>query len=71
MPKHEVKVTMPTVELKNTDAELEVCCDGKKLGTLRLSRGSAEWVPAKFEYGYHVRWTELAELFEQHGMRRT
>jgi hypothetical protein len=45
MAKHDIYFTLPRKTIKNADAEFAVRSDGKKLGSLKVSRGTLEWLP--------------------------
>lgn len=64
----EIWMNAPEVEVKNKDVEFGVYENGSKLGTLRISRGDAEWLPANNHVNkYKLSWSKLAELFCEHG----
>lgn len=42
--------------------------DGKKQGTLRVSKGGVDWMPrGSQKKHFHLTWERTAELLEQHG----
>ena len=63
---HDVTFTIPERELGRADIEVKVK-KGKKMGTLKISKGSLVWVPKKAQYGFKVRWSELDSLMRQNG----
>ena len=63
---NEVTFTIPERELNRADIEVKVK-KGAKMGTLKISKGSLVWVPKKAQYGYKVKWSELASLMREHG----
>ena len=69
MPAHEIYVKMPTKIVLNKDTEFEVYSDDNKLGTLKISKGSVEWVKAGDTYGYHLSWEEFDEIMSKHGVK--
>ncbi|MCX5805221.1 MAG: hypothetical protein NT010_04005 [Proteobacteria bacterium] len=69
MPTHEIYMTMPTKIVLNKDTDFEVYSDDEKLGTLRISKGTIEWVPSTYSYGYHLSWEEFNEIMQNHGYR--
>ena len=65
MAKHDVKVTMPEkLPVQRADVEFDIRKDGQKLGTLKVSQGTLEWVPLNKSYGIHIDWEEFAEFME-------
>jgi hypothetical protein len=56
---------MPELEIGNSDLELCVKTGGKKLGTLKISRGNLEWLPSNKSVRSHKRtWREFADLMQ-------
>lgn len=60
------------IEVQHTDIELEVHSDGAKLGTLKISKGTVDWLPARNKVNYHqMTWERFAEIMEsQEGTQR-
>lgn len=69
MAKHTVTFVLPERPLGKADAEFSIRKDENKLGTLKISNGSAEWVPANKQYGLWLEWSALASLFEKYGKK--
>lgn len=69
MPKHEINMTMPSKIVLNKDIEFEIYSDGLKIGTLKISKGSLEWLPSNHQYGYHCNWEKFNELMVENGIR--
>ena len=67
MAQHDVKFTVPERPLGKADIEFEVKRDGKKFGTLKISKGSLVWVTADHTYGYKLSWTDFDDLARNHG----
>lgn len=69
MTKHEVKLrTHGTIEVGYGDFEFEVLEDCAKLGTLKVSKGSVDWLPRdKKTTHYKMEWADLAKLIQAHG----
>jgi hypothetical protein len=72
MPSHKINLMIPrAIEVQHTDIELEVSSDGTKLGTLKVSRGTIDWLPARNKVNYReMTWERFAELMEEHGTAR-
>lgn len=68
---HQVSFTIPERQLDRADIEFRVQEDGATLGTLHVSRGAVDWVPANCQYGRRLQWSQLAALFEEKGERCT
>ena len=65
MAHHEVKISLPNdIEVQRADVEFSVHRDGSKLGTLKISRGDVEWVPANHQHGNKVDWADFASFME-------
>jgi hypothetical protein len=41
--------------------------DGTRLGTLRISQGTIDWVPRAAQTAYKMRWKKFATLMEAGG----
>ena len=56
------------IEVKNKDFEIVARKDGKKLGTLLVSKGNVEWVPVgNSKNKRRLGWAALAKLMEENG----
>ncbi len=72
MATHKVNVRVPSSSLGNADICFDVFQDDSKLGTVQVSKGSVEWVPAwKSKTGYRLSWTKFSELMESSGKKVT
>ncbi|MNY72263.1 hypothetical protein D3C86_2107760 [compost metagenome] len=68
---HEVKINLQSKLVQRQDVEVEVKKDGGKLGTILISQGNIEWVPSGNHVNKrHLKWTQFAELMEEHGKPR-
>lgn len=65
--KHDVKFSIPQRELGKADIEFEVKKNGKKFGTLKVSKGSLVWVQKDSVYGYKMNWDKLDSVIVTHG----
>lgn len=64
---HEIYMTMPTKTVLNKDTDFEVYSEGAILGTLKVSKGSVEWRPKNYTYGFHLDWEKFDELMQKEG----
>jgi hypothetical protein len=65
---HEVSLDIATKFVLHKDVTVDIKKDGKKLGTLLISKGNAEWVPAGNSVNKRrLSWTKFAKLMEEHG----
>lgn len=69
MPTHEIYMTMPTKIVLNKDTEFEVYSDGGALGTLKVSKGTVEWRPKGFTYGFHLDWEKFDQVMQNEGQQ--
>lgn len=68
MAKHDVNLKLHTKVVANKDIEVEVKSDGSKLGTLLVSKGNLEWLPAnKSVHKRRMSWERFAEVMETYG----
>jgi len=68
MSKHEVNMKLHTKIVSNKDVKFDIKSDSAKLGTLLISKGNIEWIPA----GNHVNkrrlsWEKFSEIIEAEG----
>jgi len=71
MATHQVHFSVPQRELGKADVEFIVNIDGKRLGTLKVSRGSIVWFRGKTHVnGEKMTWTELDNLMWEHARHR-
>jgi len=62
---HEVEIDLNTKFVLHKDVNVEVKKDGSKLGTILISKGNIEWVPAGNSVNkYRLSWTQFAKLME-------
>ena len=65
---HEVTMDVSTRIVRHKDVNIEVKKDGAKLGTLMISQGNIEWVPAgNYVNKKRLSWTQFADLMEERG----
>lgn len=65
---HEVTMDISTKFVLHKDVEIEVKKDGKKLGTVLISKGNIEWMPANNSVNKkRLSWTKFAELMCEQG----
>jgi hypothetical protein len=64
---YDVTFTIPERVLGRADIEFKVRHDDAPLGTLKVSNGSAVWVPANKRYGFRMGWKQFDDLMRQHG----
>lgn len=69
MAKHDIYFTMPQEIVLNKDVEFEIYSNDVKSGTLKISKGSIEWVPVKCSYGHHLSWEKFDELMQKEGQQ--
>lgn len=68
MPSHDVSFEIPQKFVLAKDVEFEVKSDGMKLGTLLISKGNVEWIPANNSVNKcRLSWEKFAELMETEG----
>ncbi len=68
MPSHKVALRLPAKLILAKDVEFDVKSDAKKLGTLLVSKGNIEWVPANHSVRKkRLSWEKFAELMETSG----
>jgi len=70
MPTHETRLEIRHgITVVNTDVEIAVRANGKALGTLKISRGSIDWITSPKQIPRRLSWERFAELAEEFGRR--
>ena len=64
MPKHSVKLNLPSTEIGSSDVIIDVNQDGNKLGTLKISKGGFDWTP-RYAKTISLNWTQLDKLLQE------
>lgn len=65
---HEVRVNLNTSIVLHKDVEIVVQTSEGKLGTLLVSKGNIEWLPANKSVNKHrLTWKKFAELMSTQG----
>lgn len=65
---HEVTLDIATKFVLHKDVKVDVRADDEKLGTLLISKGNIEWVPAGNSVNKkRLSWRKFAELMEELG----
>lgn len=65
---HEVSLDINSKFVLHKDVKVEVKTDEGKLGTLLISKGNIEWLPAGNSVNKHrLSWTKFADLMEKQG----
>jgi hypothetical protein len=68
MPTHETRLEIRHgITIVNKDVEIAVWSDNRRLGTLRVSRGSIDWITSPKQTTRRFSWEKFAELAESHG----
>lgn len=65
---HEVCIDLNSKFVLHKDIEVSIKKDGKKLGTVLISKGNIEWLPSGNSVNKkRLAWTKFAEIMEEHG----
>jgi hypothetical protein len=62
VPEHEIEISIPANTILNADVVFEVRSDGEKLGELRVSRGTIDWVPRRHQRLASLTWEQFDKL---------
>ncbi len=70
MPEHRISVRLSrAVDVQSADLVVEVDSDDTKLGELRISRGTIDWVPRNHAHAYRLEWERFDEVMRENGVR--
>lgn len=65
---HEVTLNMNSKFVLHKDVEVEIKTDGKKLGTVLISKGNIEWLPSGNSVNKcRLSWSRFAEVMQNEG----
>lgn len=65
---HEVTLDISTNFVLNKDVKISIKKDESRLGTVLVSKGNIEWIPAgNYVNKKRLSWTKFAELIVEHG----
>ncbi|QFU00148.1 hypothetical protein FIU83_00650 [Halomonas sp. THAF5a] len=68
MEKHDASLNLHTKVVAHKDIEVKVRSDDAALGTLLVSKGNVEWLPANNHVNrYRFSWERFASLMGEHG----
>jgi len=62
MPKHSLKLSLPSTEIANSDVIIDVHQDGKKHGTIKISKGGVDWQPKNVANSISLNWTQFDKI---------
>jgi hypothetical protein len=66
---HKVSFHLPKRELGREDIEFVIEQDGKRFGTLLVSKGAVEWRPTNKVYRRKLNWTRFDQLLRETGRK--
>ncbi len=69
MAVHDIEIELPPKVVLHKDVTFVVRSGGAKLGELRVSKGSLDWVPGKHHFGCRLSWERFDDLMQEHGRR--
>jgi len=72
MATHRVQMNIPRgIPVVNTDVDFTIKSNGTKLGTLKVSKGAVEWLPANNSiHSFTMTWEQFAQTMEDNGRER-
>ncbi|WP_043642722.1 hypothetical protein [Caenispirillum salinarum] len=65
---HSIQLTLPSVELLNSDAAIKIYVDDSLQGTLLASKGNVQfWPPGHSVNYYEMSWSDFCAFFRDYG----
>jgi len=64
---HKITMKAPKDSLINRDVVFTVQKNGRKLGELKISKGSIDWKPFNSQYTHYMSWGDFAKLMSDGG----
>lgn len=65
MPRHRIEMYQPRKAMLHSDVSFEIYSDGKKLGTMTISKGSIDWWPKRRRSGKRISWERFAQAMDE------
>lgn len=57
MPQHEVRMKVPArTQVINSDVVFAIYADARKLGELKISKGTIDWKPTRHQSAIQLTW---------------
>ena len=67
MARHEVEMSIPTTKMVlHADVVFEVRSDDEKLGELRVSQGTIDWLPRQAHLPVSLTWEQFDRTMSEH-----
>jgi hypothetical protein len=68
VPRHKIEMSQPSKMMLHNDVGFDIFSDGKKLGTLTISKGSIDWWPKRKRSGKRMTWEKFATLMNEQAL---
>ncbi len=66
MAKHNVYLNLPKRELGKADAIFDIITNGRKAGTITISKGAIEWYPANAKKPFKMGWKRFDRAIREY-----
>jgi hypothetical protein len=67
MAHHDVEMSIPTTKMVlHADVVFEVRSDDEKLGELRISQGTIDWIPRRAQISVSLTWEQFDRIMAEH-----
>jgi hypothetical protein len=67
MAHHDVEMSIPTTKMVlHADVVFEVRSDDEKLGELRISQGTIDWIPRRAQIPVSLTWEQFDRIMAEH-----
>ena len=70
MAQHRLMLNAGRLELTSKDIEIVVFSGTRRLGTLKVSKGSLDWRDSYDQKSHVIRWERFAEIAKNEKLRR-
>ena len=64
MPVHKIEMSQPDKQVLHSDITFDIYSDGEKLGSLKISKGSADWTPRHKQRPRKIKWERFAAVLD-------
>lgn len=65
MPRHKIEMSQPAKTVLHSDITFDIYSDDKKLGSVRISKGTIDWAASRSRTFKKIEWERFARLMTE------
>jgi len=62
MPAHKIEMSQPSKTILHSDITFGIYSAGKKIGSVRISKGTIDWAPSRSRSFKKISWERFAAM---------